>query len=147
MSTIIASVCEHCGLPVRQRHQSDAGPLYCCYGCEIASHLLGKGDDAGARMAFYKLSVGVVLGINVMMFSMPLYVESLGSFFRQGLGSTSFFDLLKWLLMVLSLPVFFLLGMPFIESSVRNIKDSLRSNADFLIAIGVTAAMLVSIFD
>jgi heavy metal translocating P-type ATPase len=147
MSTIIASVCDHCGLPLRQTHLSDVGPRFCCYGCEVASHLLGKGDDAGARMAFYKLSVGVVLGINVMMFSMPLYVESLGSFFRQGLGSSSYFDLLKWLLMVLSLPVFFLLGMPFIESSVRNIKDSLRSNADVLIAIGVTAAMLVSIFD
>ncbi|MBS1904720.1 MAG: cadmium-translocating P-type ATPase [Bacteroidetes bacterium] len=147
MNTSVVSVCEHCGLPVSAPHRHAEDSLYCCYGCEVAAHLLGKGDEAGARLSMYKLAAGVILGINVMMFSMPLYVESLGAFFRQGLGSEAYFELLKWLLMALSLPVYFLLGMPFIESAIRNIRDGLRSNADLLIAIGVTAAMLVSMFD
>ncbi|MFI5264649.1 MAG: HAD-IC family P-type ATPase, partial [Candidatus Kapaibacterium sp.] len=133
---------------MRVSHAQAGEEVYCCYGCEIAHHLLGTpGDEASARLALIKLGAGVLLGINVMMFSMPLYVESLGSFFKQGFGADSFFNLLKWLLMALSLPVFFLLGMPFIESSVRNIKDGLKSNADLLIAIGVTAAFLLSVFD
>lgn len=147
MSTTVLSVCEHCGLPVSAPHRHAQDSLFCCYGCEVANHLLGKGDEAGARLTMYKLAAGVILGINVMMFSMPLYVESLGAFFRQGFGSDAYFELLKWLLMALSLPVYFFLGMPFIESAIRNIRDGLRSNADLLIAIGVSAAMLVSIFD
>ena len=147
-AAINLALCHHCGLPVRASHAQAGDEVYCCYGCEIAHHLLGTpGDEASARFALLKLGAGVLLGINVMMFSMPLYVESLGSFFKQGFGADSFFDLLKWLLMALSLPVFFLLGMPFIESSVRNIRDGLKSNADLLIAIGVTAAFLLSIFD
>ena len=137
-AAINLALCHHCGLSVRAGSHVSTDEVYCCYGCEIAHHLLGSpGDEASARLALIKLGAGVLLGINVMMFSMPLYVESLGSFFKQGFGADSFFDLLKWLLMALSLPVYFLLGMPFIESSVRNIKDGLKSNADLLIAIGV----------
>ncbi|MEP7234321.1 MAG: cation-translocating P-type ATPase [Ignavibacteriota bacterium] len=145
------AVCIHCGLPVNISQKQEE--VYCCYGCEIAHHLLGiPGDEASARLALIKLAAGVLIGINVMMFSMPLYVESLGTFFSDGLGADNFFDLLKWLLMALSLPVFFLLGMPLIESalrqsSLRNIRDGLRSNADLLISIGVTAAFLLSIFN
>ncbi|MDP4234919.1 MAG: heavy metal translocating P-type ATPase [Bacteroidota bacterium] len=147
-ASVSLALCHHCGLPVRAASHVHAEELYCCYGCEIAHHLLGDpGDEASARLALYKLGAGVLLGINVMMFSMPLYVESLGSFFRQGFGAESFFDLLKWLLMALSLPVFFLLGMPFLESSLRNIRSGLKSNADLLIAIGVTAALLLSIYN
>lgn len=147
MTIATTAVCEHCGLPVSAPHRHLDEAVFCCYGCEVASHILGKGDEGEARLTMYKLAAGVILGINVMMFSMPLYVESLGSFFRQGLGSDSYFELLKWLLMTLSIPVYFLLGMPFIESSLRNIRDGLRSNSDLLIAVGVSAAMLVSIFN
>lgn len=147
-AAINLALCHHCGLPVKTTSHVHPDELYCCYGCEIAHHLLGSpGDEASARLALIKLGAGVLLGINVMMFSMPLYVESLGSFFKQGFGAESFFDLLKWLLMTLSLPVYFLLGMPFIESSVRNIRDGMKSNADLLISIGVTAALLLSIFN
>lgn len=140
-------VCHHCGLPVSVKRRQTPESVFCCYGCEIAFELLGHGDEAESRLTLYKLGAGVLLGINVMMFSMPLYVESLGAFFRQGFGSESYFEVLKWLLMALSLPVYFLLGMPFIESSIRNFRNGWRTNADALIAIGVTAAMLVSIFD
>jgi Cu+-exporting ATPase len=147
-TVINTSICIHCGLPVRNKSHMQTENVYCCYGCEIAHHLLGTpGDEASARLALIKLGAGVLIGINVMMFSMPLYVESLGSFFRQGFGAESFFELLKYLLMALSIPVFFLLGTPFIESAVRSIKDGLRSNTDLLIAIGVTAALLLSIFN
>src|SRR5690242_8891997 len=105
-STSQSALCIHCGLPVRN-NQEQAMEIYCCYGFEIGYHLLGNpGDEASARLSIIKLGVGVLLGINVIMFSMPLYVESLGSFFQQGFDSASFFDLLKWLLMALSLPVF-----------------------------------------
>ena len=147
-AAIHTALCHHCGLPVKTTSHVHPDEVYCCYGCEIAHHLLGSpGDEASARLVLIKLGAGVLLGINVMMFSMPLYVESLGSFFKAGFGADSFFDLLKWLLMTLSLPVYFLLGMPFIESSVRNIRDGLKSNADLLISIGVTAALLLSIFN
>ncbi len=150
MSELVSTaLCIHCGLPVGNRwptkHTED---IYCCYGCEIAHQLLGTpGDESAARLALIKLGAGVLIGINVMMFSMPLYVESLGTFFKQGFGADSFFELLKYLLMALSLPVFFLLGTPFIESAIRSIRGGLRSNTDLLIAIGVTAALLLSIFN
>ncbi len=147
MTTTVEHSCSHCGLPVTRRARSAGEALYCCYGCEVAAEIVGTGEEGGARLTLYKLGIGIILGINVMMFSMPLYVESLGSFFQQGFGSASFFSLLKWLLMVISLPVYFMLGFPFIESSIRDIKGGLKVNADLLIALGVTAAMLVSIFD
>lgn len=140
--------CAHCGIPVTARI-AEARELFCCYGCEIAHALVGAKGTPGAesQIALYKFAAGVILGINVMMFSMPLYVESLGDFFSQGMGAAAFFDMLKWLLMALSVPVFFLLGAPFIESSLRNIRRGSALNADMLIAIGVVAAFLVSLYN
>jgi heavy metal translocating P-type ATPase len=140
--------CAHCGISVTARRRI-ASELFCCYGCEIAYAVVGVRDSAGgqSQIALYKFAAGCILGINVMMFSMPLYVETLGDFFSQGLGAQEFFDLLKWLLLALSVPVFFLLGSPFIESSFRNLRRGSALNADILIAIGVMAAFLVSIYN
>lgn len=122
--------------------------LFCCYGCEVAHSILGaKGDEADSKMVLYKFAAGAILGINVMMFSMPLYVESLGEMFSAGIGAEKFFEMLKYLLMALSVPVYFLLGMPFVESAFNNFKSGFKTNADSLIAIGVTAALLLSIFN
>jgi len=115
---------------------------------EVALAILGaKGDEADSKMVMYKFAAGAILGINVMMFSMPLYVESLGEMFSAGIGAQKFFEMLKYLLMALSVPVYFLLGMPFVESAFNNFKSGFRTNADSLIAIGVTAALLLSIFN
>ncbi|HEY6172355.1 MAG TPA: cation-translocating P-type ATPase, partial [Candidatus Kapabacteria bacterium] len=62
-------------------------------------------------------------------------------------GAEKFFEMLKYLLMALSVPVYFLLGMPFVESAFNNFKSGFKTNADSLIAIGVTAALLLSIFN
>jgi Cu2+-exporting ATPase/Cu+-exporting ATPase len=140
--------CLHCGLPVSNPTREEAGAIFCCYGCEIAHSVLGaKGDEASAKLAMYKFAAGCILGINVMMFSMPLYVESFGHFFSQGFGAERFFEMLKWLLMALSLPVYFLLGMPFVESTLTHLRNGFKTNADSLIAIGVTAALLISIYN
>ncbi len=141
------STCTHCGIAVSS-HPSDE-ELFCCYGCEIAYAVIGKRGSAGSesQLALYKFAAGCILGINVMMFSMPLYVETLGDFFSQGLSAASFFEMLKWLLMALSIPVFFLLGTPFIESSVRNLRRRGALNADILISVGVLAAFLVSLYN
>ncbi len=145
MSLAKAYECIHCGLPI---NSARADSMFCCYGCEVVHSVIGeKGDEADAQLTMYKFAAGCILGINVMMFSMPLYVESFGAFFRQGDGADSYFELLKYLLLALSLPVFFLLGSPFFESSFRSIKGGFRANADMLIAIGVTAAFLISIYN
>lgn len=139
--------CIHCGLPVA-RPANGIHDVFCCYGCAVAYSVLGTNtDESEAKLTLYKLVAGSILGINVMMFSMPLYVESLGDFFSQGLGAEKFFEMLKYLLMALSLPVYFLLGMPFIESSFHNVRNGLKTNADSLIAIGVTAALMLSIYN
>lgn len=139
--------CIHCGLPVASAKRG-LDDLFCCYGCEVAHAILGaKGDEADSKMVMYKFAAGAILGINVMMFSMPLYVESLGEMFSAGVGAEKFFEMLKYLLMALSVPVYFLLGMPFLESAFNNFKSGFKTNADSLIAIGVTAALLLSIFN
>src|SRR4051812_47328217 len=78
--------CAHCGLPVGGTHSVEEGPQFCCYGCMIAFDVLGSNanGERGGRTAMLRLGIGIVLGINVMMFSMPLYVESLVDFLRQG---------------------------------------------------------------
>lgn len=138
-----AAACIHCGLPVRNQHSH-----FCCYGCHVAYDLLGApGEEHSGRLTLYKLGIGMILGVNVMMFSMPLYVESLGDFLSSGPNAGLYFEMLKYLVLALSTPVFILLGMPFFEASLEEAGGRFRLNADLLIAIGVSAAFLLSVYN
>ncbi len=50
------------------------GPLYCCYGCSLASRIVGGADEGGAQAwNVLRLGVGAFLAMNVMMISLLLY--------------------------------------------------------------------------
>jgi Cu2+-exporting ATPase/Cu+-exporting ATPase len=140
--TAVAIECRHCGLPINARTDSP----FCCYGCEIVYDVLSKNPgEHDAGITKLKLIVGLLLGINVMVFSMPLYTTSLQSFV--GGGSESFFSLLGWLSFAFATPVFMLLGMPYLESGLRALTEGHELKTDFLIAIGITAAYLLSAYN
>ncbi len=134
--------CRHCGLPINARADSP----FCCYGCEIVYDVLSNDHhEHAAGITKIKLIVGLLLGINVMMFSMPVYTASLHTF--AGEGSESFFNLLGWLSFAFATPVFVLLGIPYLESGLRSLTEGHELKTDFLIAIGITAAYLLSAYN
>src|SRR5882724_11193380 len=124
----LVTECIHCGLPINARTDS----AFCCYGCEIVYDVLSKNPgEHDVGITKLKLIVGLLLGINVMMFSMPLYTASLHTFI--GGGSESFFSLLGWLSFAFATPVFMLLGMPYLESGLRALSEGHELKTDFLI--------------
>ncbi|MGD9723385.1 MAG: heavy metal translocating P-type ATPase [Pirellulales bacterium] len=136
--------CAYCHLPVpRSRTPADEA-VYCCIGCRLAAEITGQSGQRGEmHWTLARLGLAIFLSLNVMMFTMALWTRDLYDAGAVGSGplAASLADLFRYLCLVLSLPVLYLLGGPILESALS---DWRRGGADLLIVVGVAAAFVYS---
>jgi heavy metal translocating P-type ATPase len=136
--------CSYCQLPVSGA--TGDGPSYCCFGCRLAAEITGgSGAEGEARWTLVRLGLAIFLSLNVMMFTMALWTQDLYDARAVGSGplAASLADLFRYLCLVLSLPVLWLLGMPLAENALATRRRGVAA-ADLLIVLGVAAAYLYS---
>ena len=136
--------CEQCGLPVIRPVRSRNGPSgrFCCYGCYVVHSVTGASGEEGVPVVFLaRLAVAAFLAMNAMTFTWALYGDHLSFLFpvepesRQGLN---------YLIFILSLPVYLLIGVPFLKSAFNEFRAG-APGIDSLIALGTTAAFVYSV--
>jgi P-type Cu+ transporter len=138
--------CDYCQLPVAAPAGHDGEGVYCCYGCRLAAEITGASGEAGAaRWTLVRLGLAVFLSINVMMFTMVLWTDQLYDARAAGSGplAAALADLFRYLCLVLSLPVLWLLGVPLLENALAMRRRDVAA-ADLLIVLGVGAAYVFS---
>ncbi len=115
-----------------------AGPLYCCYGCSLASRVVG-GADGGGLQAWnvLRLGVGAFLAMNVMMISLLLYT---------GEVEPAAVPVFRWVLLGLSTPAVLILGYPFALGAAAEMRRG-RFSLDTLILVGSATAFATSAVD
>lgn len=137
--------CAYCHLPLSESSRGNEGAVYCCLGCRWAAALTAAPDfNNTPSQAMVRLGIAVFFAVNAMMFSMVLWSsptahEPLSAFGKAWDG------LLRYLCLVLSLPVFFLLGIPLIEEAWMH-RNAGRGWIDGLISLGVVASFVVSAY-
>jgi P-type Cu+ transporter len=140
-----SNACIQCGLPVqpRQRFSIKRPDAYCCYGCYLMHTVVGsKGDEARPTMFLARLGFAAFLAMNAQTFTWALYGEDLPFLFPVEETSR---QAINYVVFVLSLPVYLLIGVPFLRNAFREIK-SLAPGVDSLIALGTTSAFLYSMY-
>jgi len=138
--------CDYCHLPVGGAGDR-RGPVYCCFGCRLASEITGRdGAEGEATWTLAKLGLAIFLSLNVMMFTMALWTQDLYDAREVGSGplAASLADLFRYLCLLLSLPVIWLLGLPLLENALATRRRDVAA-ADLLIVLGVAAAYLYSV--
>lgn len=163
--------CDYCGLPLSQPWQlawpwrrttaavdSDAasreltppvvqadGPQYCCYGCRFAASVTGDAEGAELNVGVLaRLGMAVFLTLNVMVFTMVLWsAEVYTDLPRDDAPVAAMDDVCRWLGMLFSLPVLWLLGRPLAENAWESILRR-RPSTDVLLLTGVVAAYVAS---
>jgi heavy metal translocating P-type ATPase len=135
--------CTQCGLPVRTARATNE-PVFCCYGCALVFQMAGdKSDQSQSKWLLSRLGLSLFLAMNVMMLSMILYTPHFfpatdSQFYRQVLGLT------KHALLLFSIPVVLLLGLPILLSAIQ---AGLRGHfgMDALITLGCFGAFALSV--
>jgi heavy metal translocating P-type ATPase len=121
--------------------------VYCCFGCRLAAEITGgEGAEGEARWTLVRLGLAIFLSLNVMMFTMALWTQDLYDARAVGSGplAASLADLFRYLCLLLSLPVLWLLGEPLLESALATRRRE-AATADLLIVVGVAAAYVYSV--
>jgi heavy metal translocating P-type ATPase len=143
--------CDYCGLPVarswwRSQNAADEQPVYCCYGCRFAAEVAGQVGERGAsNWLLARLGLSIFLTINVVMFTMALWTQDVYQVPADTSTalSASLDGLLRYLALLLSLPVLWLLGLPFAAGAWQCIRSGVPST-DPLLVVGVVASYLYS---
>jgi len=141
-----AATCTYCHLPLGTVTVDTSAPAYCCLGCRLAAEVTGQsGQQGAAQWALARLGLAIFLSLNVMMFTMALWTQDLYDARGSGSGelAASLADLFRYLCLVLSLPVLFLLGGPLFESALAAGRKDVAA-ADLLILAGVIASYVYS---
>jgi len=129
------AACAHCGLPVLATRNASGGPLFCCYGCRLASRIVGgSGADSLHAWTVLRLGVGAFLAMNVMMISLLLYTGELEA------GAAPSF---RWVLLGLASPAVVILGYPFALGAATEVRCG-RLSLDALILVGSFAGYATS---
>ncbi|HWB09565.1 MAG TPA: cation-translocating P-type ATPase [Pirellulales bacterium] len=149
----IERACQYCGLPVarswwRWRDDRPEEPVYCCYGCRVASEIAGQADQRGeSNWLLARLGLSIFLTINVVMFTMALWTQDV--YEPQPDAATAFAvsldGLFRYLALLLSLPVVWLLGAPLARGAWQSIRSGVPST-DPLLVVGVAASYVYSAF-
>jgi len=127
--------CQHCRLPIRSNRA--ASDPFCCYGCRLAFRIVGEQGEGGeAAFLLARLALGALLSMNIMTFSLLLYLKAIP---REMIPSFHF------LLFLLATPLLILLGAPFFRGLLQESR-TLSFGMDSLIALGAGAAYLYSTF-
>lgn len=146
----LTAQCHYCHLPIAGGSHTTSDELYCCVGCRLAAQIVGDGAaDSLHHALLIRIGFAVFLSMNVMMFTMALWSQELASpagtaaSLESALG-----DLFRYLCLVLSLPVLWLLGKPLLENAFAMWRQRAIAT-DLLILIGVAAAFaysMISVF-
>ncbi len=134
--------CSYCGLPVgrswRHAHADDT-PLFCCYGCRFAAEVTRERGESGAAVwTLTKLGLAIFFTLNVVCFTMALWTDAVYGESTEPMSAT-YSDLLRYLGLLFSLPVLFLLGGPLLTNAIHDVRHG-RLSTDLLVMTGVLAA-------
>jgi Cu+-exporting ATPase len=140
------AVCDLCGLPLAHASRKRMSPGYadhfCCYGCYLTHSVTGSQGEEGLPVLFLaRLGMAAFLAMNVMTWTWILYGEKVPFLFPVDESSRGH---IGPLILLLALPVYLLVGIPFVKNAWGEFRR-LRPGVDSLIALGTTAALLVSI--
>lgn len=149
-----AAACHYCHLPLpsgrvgwRRQEPIDAHEVqYCCLGCRLAAQITGqRGEQGFAQTALIRLGLALFLSMNVMMFTMALWSQDMHGALGSGADrlAAPLADLFRYLCLVLSLPVLFLLGWPLAEQGLALWRRGMLPT-DLLILLGVAASYFYS---
>ncbi len=147
--------CQYCGLPVARSWWSSPDArreesLYCCFGCRFAAEVAGQtGTGAGGRSEsnwlLFRLGLSIFLTINVVMFTMALWTHDVYEAQPDDTMpfAVSLEGLFRYLALLLSLPVLWLLGAPLARAAWQSIVAGVPST-DPLLVVGVAASYAYS---
>ncbi|MFM8479176.1 MAG: heavy metal translocating P-type ATPase [Planctomycetaceae bacterium] len=145
-----AACCTWCSLPIPGL---SAVPVasgvaiadeYCCYGCRIAHAVTQeKGQSGAVRWTVVRLGLALFFSMNLMAFTMTMWSLDVYEVQRDPLQQ-QLFEVFRWLSLVLSAPVFLLLGVPLLQNALSSRRTGVLTT-DLLIVVGVAAAYGVSI--
>jgi P-type Cu+ transporter len=140
----ISDTCIHCGLPIASPPRFLSHPReYCCYGCYLLHSLTGStGEEARPTLFLARLGFAAFLAMNAQTFTWALYGEDLPFLFPVEAESR---QTINYIVFVLSLPVYLLIGIPFLKNAFRELR-ALAPGVDSLIALGTSSAFLYSIY-
>ncbi|MEY3459809.1 MAG: Cation-transporting ATPase PacS [Planctomycetota bacterium] len=117
---------------------------YCCYGCRFAHAVVQeKGEPGAVRWTVVRLGLSIFFSMNLMAFTMTMWSLDVYEVQRDPLQQ-QLFDVFRWLSLVLSVPVFLLLGIPLVQNALTSRRRGMLAT-DLLIVSGVAAAYGVSI--
>jgi heavy metal translocating P-type ATPase len=128
--------CSHCGLPVAGRHENGQ-EVFCCYGCRLASRIVGGGEASSHRWHTLRMGLGAFLAMDIMMVAVLLYTGSVEAW------AVTYF---RWAMCAMSAPAIAILDYPFIVGSLAEIRRK-HLSLDTLIALGSLTAFGVSAFN
>jgi heavy metal translocating P-type ATPase len=138
-------VCAFCGLPVSTWNLGgDEAVRYCCFGCRLAAQIQSSDSDGADRFLLARLGIAVFFAMNVMAFTMALWTRDVYGGETVSQFEATLCGVFRWLTLLFSLPVYYLLGLPLAECCWRQIKAGAGA-ADLLLVVGVAAAFLASI--
>lgn len=151
------AACDFCGLPlppawgsparsVESQMPADPEPQYCCLGCRIAANVTReRGETGAARWMLIRLGLSLFLTLNVLAFSMALWTRDVYVTDNPSPLAGPLEDVLRYLCLLFSLPVLYLLGLPLATSAWQALRRGSLST-DLLLVTGVAAAYLCSVF-
>lgn len=161
-----AAQCDYCGLPVGRfslfdgrfspgRKTSPGGglakpsltatPAYCCYGCQFAAAVAQeRGPQGELSWTLARLGLATFLTMNVMVFTMTLWTTDVYTADGANAALSSHLEsVFRYLCLLFSLPVAWLLGAPLAESAWNSLRRR-TPGTDVLLVMGVAAAYVFS---
>ncbi len=141
-----ADVCGHCGFAL-DRGRKGPGPFFCCYGCAFAHQLLISAPAGEKKISWILVQLGAAafLAMNVMGFSLAMHASSVyPDFYALIPESGRLYDqLLRYVLLMMSAPVLFLVGVPLFENVITEARAG-RWGVEGFISASVLAAFAYS---
>ena len=124
----------------------ESPPEYCCYGCRFAASVArDKADPQSNHGTLTRLGISIFFTLNVMMFTMVLWTDDI---YRDDPSMSAaavslLHDVLRYLVLLFTIPVVWLLGLPLIENALADLRRWTIST-DLLLFLGVLAACVYS---
>ena len=145
---MITAKCEFCGLRVSAARgvvaEGKPQPVFCCFGCEFASEVTrSSGSEGASRILLLRIGLAAFCTMNVLAFTMVLWTHDVYPGTRD-VRAVVLDDILRYLGLLFSLPVWFVLGQPMLNSAMSRLRRGIPAT-DLLVCLGVVAAYGFSI--
>lgn len=146
MSPRDETACHYCGLPVyvSPRARANAEPAFCCFGCRLASRIVGSSNVPPEQTGISSATLGLAIfcAMNVMVFSMFLWSQAEHP---EHAAARVLVDLSRYILLLLSLPVIVMLWPPLLDDAIHQWRTKSWQegciSTSALLAFGVIAAL------